>query len=223
MTDPTPRIEDYTLDDELIEDVRADRMPRLRIYAPGETIVVIGRGSRPEIELHLHACADDGVPVRKRRGGGCSVVLDPGNVIVSLAVPFKGIGDNRKHLARLSGWLIDGLAKTGVPGVKCRGISDLALGDRKIGGSCLYRAKDLLYYSSTLLVDPDLDRIDRYLKHPPREPDYRRRRSHREFLDSLSFRGYPKEVDHWTAALRRVLLPGGALAALKPKAQRACL
>jgi lipoate-protein ligase A len=40
-------------------------------------------------------------------------------------------------------------------------------------------------YSATLLVDPDLDLVERYLAHPPREPEYRRGRPHRDFMGRL--------------------------------------
>ena len=59
------------------------------------------------------------------------------------------------------------------------------LGERKIGGSCIWRTRGLLYYSTTLLVDPDLDLCERYLPHPPREPAYRAGRPHRAFMGSL--------------------------------------
>ena len=63
-----------------------------------------------------------------------------------------------------------------------RGISDLALGDRKVGGSAIYREKGLLYYSTTLLIEPDVEGMERWLAHPPREPEYRAGRGHGEFV-----------------------------------------
>jgi lipoate---protein ligase len=123
--------------------------------------------------------------VFRRRGGGCAVLLDPGNLIVSVALPMPGIGGSKAAFARLSAWLIEALAAAGAPGVEQRGISDLVLGDRKVGGSAIYREQGLLYYSSTLLVDPDIAGMERWLAHPPREPEYRRGRSHGSFLHAL--------------------------------------
>ena len=82
-------------------------------------------------------------------------------------------------------WLIAGLDAAGFPGVRGDGVSDLVLDGRKVGGSCIYRTRGLVYYSTTLLTDPDLDLIHRYLPHPPREPGYRRGRAHRDFLGAL--------------------------------------
>jgi len=112
-------------------------------------------------------------------------VLDPGNVVVSVALPTEGFGDNAGCFDALTRWLIEGLCHLGIAGVHGGGISDLVLDDRKVAGSCIHRRHDSLYYSASLLVQPDLHRIARYLRHPPREPDYRRGRSHAEFLGSL--------------------------------------
>ncbi len=125
------------------------------------------------------------MPVLRRRGGGCAVVLDPGNAIVSLALPLPGVGGITSAFAAISAWLIDALARCGLPGARQEGTSDLAVGDRKVGGSCLWRTAGLVYYSTTLLVSPDLALTERYLPHPPREPAYRAGRAHREFMGAL--------------------------------------
>ena len=86
----------------------------------------------------------------------------------------------------MSAWLIDALTRIGITGIDQAGICDLVLGERKIGGACLHRRRDLLYYSASLLVNPDVRRAARYLKHPPREPDYRGGRPHTLFMGSLT-------------------------------------
>lgn len=214
----------YDLDEEALAATRADGVPRARVYPfpgvphrPGSNAgqgaspvaVVLGRGGRPEVELHLDAIAADRVPVLRRRGGGCAVVLDPGNLIVSVALPLPGLGGIRSAFARISAWLIEALARAGVPDVQQEGISDLARGDRKIGGACIFRTQGLLYYSTTLLVAPDLEAIERYLAHPPREPAYRRGRSHREFLGRLpamhAGTSAAREVPAWAERLAAAL------------------
>jgi lipoate-protein ligase A len=175
----------YDLDDEMLTRTRDDGWPRVRVYEPKEVAVVIGRGGRQERELNTAKISADGVTLYKRPGGGCSVVLDPGNLIVSVAAALPGIGGIKSAFAAISDWLITALSVCDVPGIRQRGVSDLAIGKRKIGGSCMYRTRDLLYYSTTLLLDPDVDLVDRYLLHPPREPEYRAGRSHRQFMGSL--------------------------------------
>jgi lipoate-protein ligase A len=181
----------YSLDDEMIARTQEDGWPRVRVYEPPEVAVVIGRGGRQNLELNTATIAADGVTLYKRPGGGCSVVLDPGNLVISVAVALPGIGGIKTAFAGISDWLITALHACGVPGVRQRGISDLAIGEKKIGGSCMYRTRDLVYYSTTLLVNPDLDLVHRYLLHPPREPGYRAGRDHRHFMGSLEAMGLP--------------------------------
>ena len=138
------------------------------------------------------------------------MVLDPGNVIVSVALPLPGISGIKSAFGSISDWLIAALAEYGLPDVRQRGVSDLAIPapghlDLKIGGSCIYRTRGLLYYSTTLLVDPDLDLVDRYLPYPPREPDYRSGRSHRQFMGSLKAMGLVGEVEEFAGELRPLL------------------
>jgi lipoate-protein ligase A len=167
--------------------------------------VVLGRGSRPEIEVNAEAIEEDGVPLLKRRGGGCSVVLDTGNVIVSTTLPLSGFGGIPRAFSWISEWVIEALNRAGVKDVRHAGISDLVLGDRKIGGACIYRTRDLLYYSTTLLFDPSLDLIERYLKHPPREPEYRAGRAHRAFLGSLLGRASVPDISLFTEHIDHTL------------------
>ncbi len=206
----------YTYDDDLVEATRRDGRTRVRVYRLTETVVVVGSGSRPEVELNLAACEADGIPILKRRGGGCSVVLDPGNVIVSVVAAGVPFGHHRQHFDQLTAWLIEGLARIGVSGVEKAGLCDLVIGDRKVAGACLRRSRDLLCYSASLLVGPDLAKVNRYLGHPPREPEYRRGRTHEAFMGSIATlsrlglsRGAAKDLDaEWVAAqLRRVLKP----------------
>jgi lipoate-protein ligase A len=179
----------------------------MRIYRPPATMVVLGPAGKPEVELSVDACLADEIPVLRRHGGGCAVVLDPGNLVVSVAMPARGVGRITEHFQRLSRWLIRGLERAGAPDVYPDGISDLVFRDAKIGGSCIYRASDLLFYSSTLLVEPDIDRIERYLRHPPREPEYRRGRPHREFMGNLADGVGATSLDDLADALRHYLHP----------------
>ncbi len=178
-------IQTYQPDAPLLEATRNDKIPRVQVARPKDVMVVLGRGSKADVELYLDICLQDGVPLYRRRGGGCAVVLDPGNLIVLISLHAPGIAGNLRYLQGLTGLLIETLEDLGVRGVEQAGVSDLVVADRKVGGSCMARAKDTLLYSASLLVDPSMERIERYLKHPPREPAYRNGRSHRDFLGRL--------------------------------------
>jgi lipoate-protein ligase A len=191
----------------------------VRVYSPPEPAVVIGRGGKQQLELDRAAIAADGATLYKRPGGGCAVVLDAGNLVVSVALGLPGISHIKTTFAAVGDWVIAGLAACGVPGVEQRGVSDLAIGERKVGGSCVYRTRGLFYYSTTLLVDPDLDLVERYLPHPPREPDYRAGRDHRAFMGSLAGMGLVEDTSTFRNRLGAELnwrLPGLAAATALP-------
>jgi len=171
----------YDFDEELIASVTDSA--KLQICRP-ELSVVIGRGGKDR-ELYRDIIEADKVPIYRRRGGGCAVVLDPGNLVVSLVAPMPGVGGITTAFKKITDWIIDGLEKSGCPNITWDGTSDLVMNNKKIGGSCIWRTKGLVYYSTTLLVEPDFSLIEKYLPHPPREPEYRIGRKHSKFLDKL--------------------------------------
>ncbi len=115
----------------------------------------------------------------------------------------------RDIFGRVHEGIIRVCAELKLPTPQHRGLSDLAVGERKILGSSLYLSQRpfLYYYQSSLMVDPDMSLLDRYLKHPPREPDYRKGRSHTLFCTSLRQEGYPIQAAALAHALQRKL-PG---------------
>jgi len=188
-------IADYLQERALAEATAADGRARCRVYRVERPLVVLGRGSRVEVELDLQTCLDDQVPILRRSGGGCAVVLDPGNLIVAVTLRVPGLLGSLEHFRRLSAWIIAGLVRLGFSGVRREGPSDLVHGDRKIGGACIHRSRDLLHYGVALLVDPRVELMERYLRHPPREPEYRGGRLHREFVGALRPASRPDEME----------------------------
>jgi lipoate-protein ligase A len=209
---PDPVQGSWDLDADLLRDARRAGAARCAVYPHPGTAAVIGRGGDPWLETRPGMLAADGVPLRRRRGGGCAVVVDPGNLICSVALPLAGVGGITAAFADLSSMVIAALAAAGLSGVAQEGVSDLAHAGRKLGGSCIWRTRGLLYYSTTVLVDPDWDAIDRYLPHPPREPAYRRGRSHRDFLISLCELGLTTPADQLARDLAVIL--AGSVASL---------
>jgi lipoate-protein ligase A len=184
-------------------------LPYVRAYTEKSVEVVHGPACTPEQEVRLAECKSDGVLVRARRGGGGTVVLGPGMVVI--VVVGKRLGDEpatdifeRIHHA-LSAILADATGVRLCP----RGISDLAVGERKVLGSSLYlsRGRGLYFYQSSLLVDCDTALFERYLHDPPRQPKYRLGRTHGQFCTCLRECG----VAYDAPALSRLIaasLPG---------------
>lgn len=202
-----------TVNEDLLSLYEAAGRPVYRLYEPEGLSIVLGAGRKAEEDvIGAHARAD-GVEILRRRGGGGTVVLGPGQAVLALvtevASPFNNIG----YFRAINDWFRRALEPFGFAAIEHRGISDLAIGDRKILGTSLYRRRQLLFYQGSLLVDLDLALFDRYLLHPSRVPEYRGSRGHREFCTTLRRAGYAGTVSEVLEALQPVVEAG--LAALR--------
>ena len=164
--------------------------PLVRSEVAAETVVVLSRSRDPRREVDLDACARDGVPVVVRPSGGGAVVLSPGVVAASLlaaADPRERFQDF--YFRRYCAAVAAALEACGASGVVVAGVSDLCLGDRKVAGSSLRLWGERVLFQVSVLVSPDPALMERYLRHPSREPAYRRGRAHREFVTTLAAAG----------------------------------
>ncbi len=171
------------------------------IWQPEESCIVMGSSNRAETAIHEECARADGWPVYKRPSGGQSVILTSSTLVISIRF-FSGTQENpRTYFRRINRLIISALEGLGITGLSEKGISDIALRDKKILGSSIYRKKTLVFYHAVLNVAESPERISRYLKHPSREPDYRAGRKHEEFVTSLRMSGYNQEMDEIRKAL----------------------
>ncbi len=177
--------------------------PAVRVAEAREVVVVLSRSRDPGREVFLEKCVSDRVPVVVRPSGGGAVVLAPG-VVVASVLGATGPGEQfpEPTFRRLCGAAAEALSACGVAGVRMRGVSDLCLGEWKIAGSSIRCWSAAVLFQISLLVAPDLALFERYLRHPSREPDYRRGRSHREFVTSLREAGFAVTADEVMSVLR---------------------
>jgi lipoate-protein ligase A len=114
--------------------------------------------------------------------------LSPGVLVIVVTGEKKNEREGALDIfSRIHNAVIIALCKVGAMDVVRAGISDLAVDGKKILGSSLYIGSrpQLFYYQSSLMLSNDLTLLDRYLRHPPREPDYRGGRSHKDFCTTL--------------------------------------
>lgn len=169
----------------------------VRTWMAREPTVVLGSSSRGGDEVDLDACRSAGVAVLRRPSGGLSVVLGPGCLMwtVVAAWPHPAVAIDAIHAAVLDP-LRESLRTAGREVVRC-GSSDLAIESRgalrKVSGNALRVSRGIVLYHGTLLDAFDLPVISRVLRHPPREPGYRARRDHGEFLANLALGREPLE------------------------------
>ena len=147
----------------------------------------------------------DGIPLLRRRGGGGTVLLAPGQLVLALVAAVDSPYRNRQHLCGINAWVTEALMELGVSGVRPRGICDLAIDGRKVLGASLFRRRTVLFYQSSLLVCCDLTLFGRYLRHPSREPDYRAQRAHAAFCTTLAEQGYRLAPGRVADALRPIV------------------
>lgn len=190
-----------TVNEDLLEEYERTRVPAYRIYEPGGVCVVLGAGRRGKGDLVEENIAADGVPVLSRKGGGGTVVLSPGMVVLALVTEVLSPYRNRSYAVEINGWIRLALEGLGVTGVEDRGVSDLALGGVKIAGASIFRRRLILFFQASLLVANDLGLFARYLTYPSAVPDYRGGRSHEAFCTTLRGAGFRLEVDDVIAAL----------------------
>ena len=181
--------------------------PRVEAHIATEAVVVISRSRDPEREVNLAACRRDRVALVQRPSGGGAVVLAPGVVVASAlheTVPGTTLPD--PYFAHFCDAVAGALSVCAVDGVGRNGTSDLCLGDRKIAGTSLRLWRKRVLFQVSVLVDPDLTLLDRYLAEPTRAPAYRAGRPHRDFVTSLRQAGFAVSSESVAAALQSSLM-----------------
>lgn len=178
-------------------DEGAARGPSIALWLPAGVHAAIGIGQRPERELEIDAMRRDGVGLVRRQSGGGAVLLCPGVLcweawakVEDLEKMGAGDGGIRQAYAALSKPVIDGLARMGIEAFHA-GICDISTMPaesgiaRKLAGTAQLRRRDMVLVHGSLLVNPELELLQRYLKFPSEQPDYRQGRTHRDFCISV--------------------------------------
>ncbi len=161
----------------------------LRLWEWPRLAVVLGSGGVLADDVEEAACAADQVPILRRSSGGGTVLLGTGCLLYSLVLRLDRapeLGEIRPSYSFILGRVLEALA---LPGAEQAGISDLASGGRKFSGSAQQRKRDHLLHHGTILYAFDLRAVGRFLRPPPRQPEYRARRAHDAFLCNVPLAG----------------------------------
>ncbi len=181
------------IDDEIMR--RCREAIALGIWVPDTPMVVLGSSNQEAVEAAVDVCVADGVPILKRFGGGGTVVLHGGCAVVSIGCWVAQHFHNNVYFDGLNRAVIGALGERWPQLAQLRqnGLSDITVashdrseGDKKVGGTSLFRSRNYLLYQASILVESRLPLIERYLRHPSKEPDYRGGRSHAQFVTGLS-------------------------------------
>lgn len=179
----------YALPDSQLIDVGADSHDFF-FWVPDQTYLVLGQSNQADSSLYVDLVLKDHVKVLKRPSGGESVILTPRTLVLAVRLISEKLENPQVYFKRINGIVIDALSQAGIADLAYRGISDVAIGPRKILGSSIYRKKHMVFYHAVLNISEDIHLIAKYLRHPGKEPDYRKGRSHHEFVTSIREAGY---------------------------------
>ena len=155
-----------------------------RFWESPRPVVVLGRSGRIAEQVNQEACAADNIDILRRCSGGGAVVLAPGCLNYSLVFSLEAHPQLR-NVSLSFHEILAPIAKA--LGATICGQSDLVWKGRKVSGNSQRRVAGALLHHGTLLYSFDPELAARYLLEPPRQPDYRRRRPHTEFLGNLPY------------------------------------
>ncbi|MDL2220558.1 lipoate--protein ligase [Eubacteriales bacterium OttesenSCG-928-N14] len=131
------------------------KAPTLLLWQ-NEHSVIIGRCQNAWAEVDIARCEQDGIHIARRNTGGGAVYHDLGNLNYSFIMPHQV-----QDVARQTQVIVKALKSLGIVSHPS-GRNDLLVDDRKISGNAYATGENYLHHG-TLLVDVDLERMQRYL------------------------------------------------------------
>ncbi|MBI3252368.1 MAG: lipoate--protein ligase family protein [Candidatus Omnitrophica bacterium] len=178
LTLPTPH-ENLALDEALLdfcEEARGGEI--LRFWEPRDYFAVLGYSNRFEREIRTPL-----VPVLRRISGGGTILQGPGCLNYSLILEIAGnVTETNRHVM---GRHREAIEKILGQEVRVEGHTDLTIGGMKFSGNAQRRKRKFLLFHGTFLWNFDIPRIEKFLAMPDKEPAYRRKRPHGDFLMNL--------------------------------------
>src|SRR5438552_1825728 len=192
LTLPTPS-ENLACDEALLDFCEAGLVGELlRFWEPAQYFVVVGYGNRVATEVNLPYCQRNSIPILRRCTGGGTVLQGPGCLNYSLILRADSSGPLHS-IAAANAFILKrhqaALAALLQAQVEMQGHTDLAIGGFKFSGNAQRRRKRFLLFHGSFLLHLDLSLIETTLPLPARQPDYRRNRSHSDFLINLNLPG----------------------------------
>lgn len=182
-----PALLTYNLPD--IKLLESEKQTDFTFWIPNGKYIVLGRSDQPENAIFVEKAFQKNFNIIKRPSGGHTVILTPNTLVI--AAKFSVYDHHPKQIfKRVNNFIIEQLRNLNIHNLKERGISDIAIGEKKILGSSIYKTTKFIFYHAVLNVSENPETINDLLKHPKREPAYRAHRSHLDFVTSMAKEGY---------------------------------
>lgn len=177
----------------------------LRFWESPEPFVVVGYANKIATEVNVANCKAKQIPILRRCSGGGTVLQGRGCLNYALILriaentPFAGISSANKFIMERNRAAIESAISNPQSAISVSGHTDLAIGGLKFSGNSQRRHKHFLLFHGTFLLSLDLSLIGELLRMPSKQPDYRKERSHDEFLTNLNL-----PADKVKAALQKI-------------------
>ncbi len=172
--------------------------PFIALWRPAGVTAALGISQKPELELGCAAIRRDGVEVVRRQSGGGAVLLYPGVLCWEAWAGLEALAhysENGGTGIREAYSVLTLPVRTGLYGMGVEvfqaGVSDLSWLDkengavRKLAGTAQFRKRDRVLVHGSLLLTADVEVLSKYLASPSVQPEYRGRRTHRDFCVTM--------------------------------------
>ncbi len=182
-THPDPAV-NLALEEVLLHELDRDSASGgiLRFWESPMHFVVLGYSS-PLSDVLEDACEKDHIAILRRVSGGGTVLQGPGCVNYSLIVPLNSLSEWKTLSCKLLKTATHAFANLGA---SVMGISDMAIAGKKFAGHAERRKPRALLFHGAILYAFHLACVAQYLAIPKRQPDYRKNRTHGDFIQNLS-------------------------------------
>jgi lipoate---protein ligase len=176
----TPVFEQLAIEEALL---RADERNFCLINAGSPPAIVMGISGKAEEHIDHEKIQTKPIPIIRRFSGGGTVVVDENTLFVTFIFERKDIdlGNCPKKIMEWSEAIYKPVFHPQNFQLK---ENDYVLSDKKVGGNAQYFSKNRWLHHTTFLWDYDKD-LMKLLQIPPKMPEYRQKRAHTDFLDTL--------------------------------------
>jgi lipoate-protein ligase A len=162
----------------------------LRFWESAACFIVLGRTCSVEEDVKILASERDRIPVLRRCSGGGTVLQGEGCLNYTLILSKKDrheLNNINNSYIYIIKKIIEEFSKLKI-NAEFRKTSDIVLAatNKKFSGNAQRRGRHFILHHGTFLYRFDLSLITKYLKMPPRVPEYRLGRQHEDFVTNLS-------------------------------------
>ena len=195
---PSPE-ENLAVDEALLEAAEAGHNPpTLRFWESSRYFVALGYSNRAAIECDVSECARQNIPILRRVTGGGTVMQGVG--CLNYAVVQRIESGDSLNVGATNDYVMEAVRCALNPllggEVERHGHTDLTWRGRKFSGNAQKRKAKHFLFHGTILLDFDVELVQRCLRPPSKQPDYRANRDHLDFIGNV-----PLERDAVKSAL----------------------